>query len=92
MQNLSPDDLARDRIRQVFFDSYYRIVRDQTETMHLMEEEAYRRLLPNISPELAADVEKHTLEERLEQVPFLATAGAVADTILFALRNEATPQ
>ena len=86
----SPDDFSF-QIRQEFLDSYHRNVEGQTRTMHLMEAEEYRQQLPNFDAEFAARYEQQTLEERLADVPALATAASVTDAILFALARHAHP-
>ncbi len=89
MQDSPVDETElRDLILGRFLETYTVHLADTQRLFDELEREDQRQLVSGLHPEFAAEFEQKTAEEKKAEAQVLATGAAVADAILFALRNE----
>ena len=89
---MNNDEKIRDDIRQAFLHTYYQKLAWHGARLQIVEVGEYRRFFSSILPEEMKHYERLTREELQQEIPFLAMAEAVTDTILYALKRAEKPQ
>ena len=82
----------RDQILDKFHEVFPRVEKDQSDHIERMDMDQYRKFAAALAPKLARHMEGMTKADLEAQIPKLATAVAVAETILFALEQPDSDQ
>ena len=78
-------DAQKVEIVERFMDTYESTLAESMGVLRKLEDPEFRRQLAESDPDRAKDLERHTLEERLNKAKVMATGVAVADAVASAL-------